>query len=428
MKLLKLILVIISIFFIYNISLSQSDFVRGDKVVFEDNLANETVGKSPSKWKVCIGGCKAQVTQLNGEKAIWLSVNGSRMWPALNTSNNFLPESFTIEFEFTISREIYGYWEFSLRNDGEDYDRINLTFGGEFKGGNRMYAAWYGREGRNSTPVDIDLSRGGWHRFALSYNYGELQVYLNGRRVVNASNVRPPKKFEASINNMKQETTKDYLLRNTRICSITTPVPETINVKSAFVPGSEVIFEDKFDNEKAGAAPSKWNMQMDRAKIAQLNNENVLSFPESDIISPEMNSKNYLPDNYTIELEFYAPKDKKGMLGFSMKEANKDNDVAGVGWMSIVGSMSSKTTPISIGWLTNFGEELNSPNVFFDLSKEGWHRLAISYNQGLLNVYIDGVNVHKVGNVAKAGWFSAGIVPMEKAGFYLRNIRIAKIL
>ena len=109
-----------------------------------------------------------------------------------------------------------------------------------------------------------------------------------------------------------------------------------------------------------------------------------------------------------------------------MNEANKDNDVTVVSWTSIVGSMSSKTTPISIGWKTNFGEVLTNSDVFADLSKEGWHRLALSYNKGELNIYMDKLHVFNTGNVMKAGWFYARVIPGEKTGFYLRNVRIAK--
>jgi len=417
MKTIKLI-VTFALLLVCSVAIAQSGFVRGDKVIFEDNLVNETVGKSPTKWTTG-GGGKAEITQANGEKVIWFPVSGTTIEATLKTSNNYLPENFTIECDFTGSQDEHGEWSFSLNHpDGGEYQRMGIKFRN-----NRFNLLWAGKEGIKSSSGAVDLLRTGWNRLALSYNNGDLQIFVNGKRIVNLSGVQPSQTFTLSAFYHK-EAPKNLLLRNIRICSIKSTMPT--NTKSTFVSGSVIIFEDNFANEKAEAAPSKWNMQMGKAKIARLNNENVLSFPESDIITPAMNSKNYLPDNYTIELEFYAPKDKIGKLVFSLKEANKDNDVTGIGWSNIVGSMSSKTTPISIGWKTNFGEVLNNSNVFADLSKEGWHRLAVSCNQGVLNVYIDGVNVHQVGNVAKAGWFSAGVLPMEKTGFYLRNVLIAK--
>ena len=413
--------VLFALLLVCSAALAQSDFVRGDKVIFEDNLTNETVGNRPTKWKTGAGG-KAEITEVKGEKAIWFPVNGTSIEPALKTPNNYLPDNFTIECEFTGSQNEYGEYSFQLNHPGGgEFFRVVLKFQD-----NELYALWHSVKSHNSS-VAVNLSRVGWNHLALSYNNGDLQVFVNGRRILNVSGVQPSKIFVASATYYK-EAPKNLLLRNFRICSITSTMPETTNAKPAFVPGSEIIFEDKFANEKVGAAPSKWTMLMGKSQIAQLNGENVLSFPETDFpasFSPVMNTPlNYLSDNYTVELDFYAPRNKTGMWSLSMGEVNReDRGIIGLQWM--MGSSNASRTPVSIGWKTNFGEELNS-SATFDLSREGWHRLAVSYHQSVLNIYMDGIHVFNARNVAKAGWFYARVITSEKTGYYLRNVRIAK--
>ena len=411
---------VLALLLVCSSAFAQSDFVRGDKVVFEDNFANEREGSSPSKWRTAAGG-KAEITQVNGEKVIWFPVKGT----TIKTPENFLPENFTIECEFTIPQSANGEWKFSLaHSDGSgEHARVSIQLNYKY-----FFAFWQGRESNNSSG-SIDLLRAGWNRLALSYNNGDLQIFVNGRRLVNVSGVQPTKMFVAQLSNYRDEPGKNMLLRNIRICSIKSTIPETTNTKPPFVPGAEIIFEDKFASENVGAAPGKWNLTYGKAQIARLNNENVLLFPERTVITPSINAtQNYLPDSYTVELEFYAPRGKIGRWGVAMQEAKSDKEVSGVGWTSIVGSMSSKTTAISIAWKTNFAEDLEASDIFVDLSKEGWHRLAVSYHQGVFNVYINGTHLLHTRNVAKAGWLSISVNPTETTGFYLRNVRIAKII
>ena len=75
---------------------SKYDFVAGDKVIFEDNLADEQVGEFPSKWDLVSGN--VEIALLGDEKVISLVENRSEITPLMDTEN-YLPEVFTIEFD-----------------------------------------------------------------------------------------------------------------------------------------------------------------------------------------------------------------------------------------------------------------------------------------------------------------------------------------
>jgi len=110
MKTIKL-TVTFALFLVCSGAIAQNDFVRGDKVIFEDNLANEKVGSRPSKWEMC-RECKAIVTLLNDEKAIQFPVNGSTITAVLNTPNKSLPENCMIELEFYVPKDKTVSWLF----------------------------------------------------------------------------------------------------------------------------------------------------------------------------------------------------------------------------------------------------------------------------------------------------------------------------
>jgi hypothetical protein len=75
---------------------SKYDFVAGDKIIFEDDLAGEESGEFPSRWDLTSGG--AEVASLGGDNVIHLTHNNSIILPLMD-KKDFLPEVFTIEFD-----------------------------------------------------------------------------------------------------------------------------------------------------------------------------------------------------------------------------------------------------------------------------------------------------------------------------------------
>lgn len=87
--------------------------------------------------------------------------------------------------------------------------------------------------------------------------------------------------------------------------------PELTWAKFDFVPGDKVIFEDgPAQDEENGEFPSKWDLYKGQIEIAELDGETVIMFRDGapSIVPYLKNSdKDYLPEVFTIEFDFYRP-------------------------------------------------------------------------------------------------------------------------
>jgi len=99
---------------------AKSDFVAGDVIFFEDNVANEKLGEFPSQWDLSFGN--AEVAMINGEKCIHL-IGYSIITPLMKPAENYLPDEFTIEYDLygDVSQESKFACELRL-NDGGKVD------------------------------------------------------------------------------------------------------------------------------------------------------------------------------------------------------------------------------------------------------------------------------------------------------------------
>ena len=102
---------------------------------------------------------------------------------------------------------------------------------------------------------------------------------------------------------------------------------EMTYAKSDFVPGDEIIFEDLLVGEQLGEFPSKWDLMSGVVEIAKLNGENTINFVEDESrINPLMEDpKNYLPEIFTVEYDFWLP----GMgldVGYTMRFSDQERN------------------------------------------------------------------------------------------------------
>ena len=180
----------------------------------------------------------------------------------------------------------------------------------------------------------------------------------------------------------------------------------TEEVKSDFVRGSVILFQDDFKNEQVGEFPSKWDIQGDgSAETAVINGQKYLSFTtEYNFVEPLMeNMKSYLPDVFTIEWDVFCSKggdygsseiqlifdmgdnDRVGEFGFTYRSDNPD------GWTQLrIRKPNSEDTVYG----ANEWEELKS------IIKVGqWNHFAVSFNKRALKIYINDNRVVNLPNV-----------------------------
>ena len=182
---------------------TSSDFKRGSVVLFEDDFKKETVGEFPSKWDLIEGA--AEVKTLGGTKAVEVTNNGC-ITPLVKEEGAYLPEEFTIEYDFYYwtEKEDIGLNDMKLvlaNTTDRSENPTNLSDAAfvlvhgvcgipdhhfEYNNG-----SW---EEAKTTGFTHEFTQG-WHHVALSFNRRALKVYFDGKRVINLPRVQQPTWF-----------------------------------------------------------------------------------------------------------------------------------------------------------------------------------------------------------------------------------------
>lgn len=181
---------------------TSSDFKRGEVILFQDDITAETVGEFPSKWDLLDGN--AEVKSLGGVKAIEVTNNGV-ITPLIKEEGAYLPEEFTIEYEFY-------YWTGGKENIGLNDMKLTLASNTD----RSRWAGYYGEgvafclthgvydtsdhkyaynNGNGTDTKDTGFEynfKRGWNQVAISFNKRALKVYFNGKRVINLPRVLQP--------------------------------------------------------------------------------------------------------------------------------------------------------------------------------------------------------------------------------------------
>ena len=172
---------------------AKSDFVPGDEIIFDDPMDREKLGEFPSQWDLLHGN--AEVANFNGIKGIFMESPGTELTPLMKNMKNYLPEDFTLEFDFWVNNYLEDnkiHQRYILHFRDEAHNRLmNFYFGGqdnirwEYKtpeGDNRYGDLPFKDEKVNS-----------WNHLSVSFNKRAFKAYINGVRVANIPNMAAPK-------------------------------------------------------------------------------------------------------------------------------------------------------------------------------------------------------------------------------------------
>jgi outer membrane protein OmpA-like peptidoglycan-associated protein len=160
---------------------NKFDFVPGDKIIFEDGPSiDEENGEFPSRWDLVQG--QVEIGNVNGENVI-MFLDGGEIIPYLeNSTEDYLPEVFTIEFDFYTPPNgnrvsFYLKDRKNQRRNGEmeqEFDvtpiRVDAPKLGSVEHPNRDYSYCEG---------------GCWVHVSIAYTNGKLKVYLDDTRLIN---------------------------------------------------------------------------------------------------------------------------------------------------------------------------------------------------------------------------------------------------
>ncbi len=255
---------------------AKSDFVAGDEIIFEDLLTGEQLGEFPSKWDLMSG--VVEIAKLNGENTIYFVEDASRINPLMEEPKNYLPEIFTVEFDFWVPGmgADVGYniifsdqqrendlWEITLSrggwksDDNEQFNLIEMEWGYYNPSDERI-------RGENE---NTSVSGNSWNHFALSFNKRALKIYINGIRIANIPNAKKPQWWSIYNYTWGGFNGKGNMhIKNIRIAKGAVPLYDRMMTDGKFI-----TYGITFDVGKATIKPESMG---EINRIVQLMNEN----------------------------------------------------------------------------------------------------------------------------------------------------------
>ena len=167
---------------------ANGDFKPAESVVFEDNLTADKDGELPTKWDIKEGSAEVNAC---GERNIIKFVGGyAVITPLLNGKSDFLTDVWNLEYEYFMA----DYSPLAVRFFNKEEEEI---------GNVHLYSesVTYGFCKTDDETIDgenPDLSKTikkGWNHFGISFNKGNVKVFVNGKRIANLPNVKQPVSF-----------------------------------------------------------------------------------------------------------------------------------------------------------------------------------------------------------------------------------------
>lgn len=202
---------------------------------------------------------------------------------------------------------------------------------------------------------------------------------------------------------------------------------EMAYAKNDFVPGDEIIFEDNMVGEQLGEFPSQWDLISGDAEVSAINGKNCISFEgkygEAYIAPLMKNPKEYLTDEFTVELDFWIDKPKtRQSYWIIFYDTAKKKEV-----MTLeINNLTNEGKP-KWNYLTPSGEKREG-SADYALERNAWNHLSISFNKRAFKAYINGFRVANVPAVEKSAniTFRGRYWDTDKKTVALTNVRIAK--
>ncbi len=165
-----------------NVQWSKFDFVPGDEVIFEDSpSADEENGEFPSRWDLVKG--QVEIATVDGENVLMFIDGNPEIVPYLkNAKEDYLPEVFTIEFDFY--KPVNGNRISVYLYDNKNQEKANSSMYMDISTG----AVSEDLSGVSGDFPGIDYTNSGdarWIHVSIAFSKGKLKVYMDDTRVIN---------------------------------------------------------------------------------------------------------------------------------------------------------------------------------------------------------------------------------------------------
>jgi len=198
---------------------------------------------------------------------------------------------------------------------------------------------------------------------------------------------------------------------------------ETAYVKSDFVPGDEIIFDDPMTSEKMGEFPSQWDLIAGNAEVANIGGHICLYMeaPNTAIAPLMKNMKSYLPDVFTVEFDYwvnnYTETNNLPSQNYRLHFYSADN--------SDIMELEFAEGAVKWNYTTPEGEHRYG-NLDMKEKIDSWSHLSVSFNKRAFKAYVNGVRVVNIPSMAVPVKLSINRTQWEGHRCAITNFRIAK--
>jgi outer membrane protein OmpA-like peptidoglycan-associated protein len=241
---------------------AKSDFVSGDVIIFEDNIAGEKMGEFPSQWDLLQGN--AEVAKFDGLPCIYLESPGTSIAPLMKNMKSYLPDVFTVELDYWVNNYTETYQtpsqNYRLHFYGTDNAHIMEL---EFAEGSVRWNYLTPDEDWRYGDVPMKEKIDTWSHLSVSFNKRAFKAYINGVRVVNIPNMAAPVKL--SLNRTQYDDHRTAIT-NFRIAKGAVPLYDRM-----MTDGKIISYGITFDIGKSTIKPES---MAEISRIAELMKEN----------------------------------------------------------------------------------------------------------------------------------------------------------
>jgi OOP family OmpA-OmpF porin len=154
-----------------------------------------------------------------------------------------------------------------------------------------------------------------------------------------------------------------------------------------FVAGSDLVFEDHFDEDMDGEFPGHWNLSQGQGVVNKVDGKSTFLLTDGNYVrvSPNVKGNTYLSNAFTVETDLYSADGDYGLRFFFYNGTQE------------VMTVQTDANEITCGFPENDGPDAGGANLSGSIPVDAggnnyyshWHHIAIAYKDQQMKIYVD---------------------------------------